>query len=88
MTNNEDFIANLRAGANSGVQVNLSTQGIKDTEFIIADKKINKAFNDLAKPLFEKRKANSLMMKELTKTRDALLPKLMSGAVRVNGFEK
>ena len=88
LTNNEDFIANLRAGANSGVQVNLSTQGIKDTEFIIADKKINKAFNDLAKPLFEKRKANSLMMKELTKTRDALLPKLMSGAVRVNGFKK
>nr|WP_321227737.1 restriction endonuclease subunit S [uncultured Psychroserpens sp.] len=87
LTNNEDFIANLRAGANSGVQVNLSTQGIKDTAFIIADEKINKSFDDLVKPLFNKRKANSLMIKELTKTRDSLLPRLMRGEIRVNGFK-
>lgn len=87
LTNNNDFIANIRAGANSGVQVNLSTQGIKDTELIIADKETNKLFNDIAKPLFEKRKANSLMMNELKKTRDTLLPKLMSGQLRVKNVE-
>ena len=43
LTNNEDFIAGIRASANSSVQVNLSTQGIKETEFIIADKETNKA---------------------------------------------
>ena len=88
LTNNDDFIARIRAGANSGVQVNLSTQGIKETEFIIADKETNKAFNNVVMPLFEKRKANSQMIKELKKTRDTLLPKLMSGQVRVNNIKQ
>jgi type I restriction enzyme, S subunit len=88
LTNNEDFIAGIRAAANSGVQVNLSTQGIKETEFILADKETNKAFNEIVMPLFEKRKANTLMIKELTKTRDTLLPKLMSGKLRVNEFKE
>ena len=88
LTNNDDFIASIRAGANSGVQVNLSTQGIKETEFIIADRETNKAFNNLVIPLFEKRKANSLMIKELTKTKETLLPKLMSGQVRVNNIKQ
>ena len=88
LTNNDDFIAGIRAGANSGVQVNLSTQGIKETEFIIADKETNKAFNNVVMPLFEKRKANSQMIKELKKTRDTLLPKLMSGQVRVNNLKQ
>jgi type I restriction enzyme, S subunit len=88
LTNNDDFIAGIRAGANSGVQVNLSTQGIKETEFIIADKETNKAFNNVVMPLFEKRKANSQMIKELKKTRDTLLPKLMSGQVRVNNIKQ
>ena len=88
LTNNDDFIAGIRAGANSGVQVNLSTQGIKETEFIIADKETNKAFNNVVMPLFEKRKANSQMIKKLKKTRDTLLPKLMSGQVRVNNLNE
>ena len=88
LTNNDDFIAGIRARANSGVQVNLSTQGIKETEFIIADKETNKAFNNVVMPLFEKRKANYQMIKELTKTRDTLLPKLMSGQVRVNNIKQ
>jgi type I restriction enzyme S subunit len=88
LTNNEDFIANLRAGANSGVQVNLSTQGIKDTEFIIADKKTNKSFDDLVTPFFEKRRNNSIEIKTLKQTRDTLLPMLMSGTLRVNDFKK
>jgi len=88
LTNNDDFIAGIRAAANSGVQVNLSTQGIKETEFIIADKETNKAFNNVVMPLFEKRKANSQMIKELKKTRDTLLPKLMSGQVRVNNIKQ
>lgn len=88
LTNNDDFIAAIRAGANSGVQVNLSTQGIKETEFVIADKETNKTFNNVVMPLFEKRKANSQMIRKLKKTRDTLLPKLMSGQVRVNNIKQ
>ena len=88
LTNNDDFIANIRAGANSGVQVNLSTQGIKNTEFIIADKETNMSFNRVVMPLFKKIKVNTEQIKSLNKTRDTLLPKLMSGQVRVKNSAK
>ncbi len=84
LTNDKHFIANLRGRANSGVQVNLSTQAIKESLFNIPDKETNKEFNDLVKPLFEKRKHNYIAIQSLKKTRDTLLPKLMSGKIRVN----
>ena len=84
LTNNKDFIANLRGRANSGVQVNLSTQAIKESLFNIPDKETNNRFNNLVKPLFEKRKHNEIQIQTLTQTRDTLLPKLMSGQLRVN----
>ena len=34
-------------------------------------------------PIFEKMKVNHFQIKTLTQTRDTLLPKLMSGEVRV-----
>jgi type I restriction enzyme, S subunit len=40
-------------------------------------------FNERVKPLFEKIKANQSQIRTLTTLRDTLLPKLMSGAVRV-----
>ena len=86
LTNNEDFIANLRGRANSGVQVNLSTQAIKESEFIIADIDTYKNFDLLVKPFFEKIKINTEQIETLTKTRNTLLPKLMSGAIRVNNI--
>ena len=87
LTNDKHFIANLRGRANSGVQVNLSTQAIKESLFNIPDKETNKKFDDLVKPLFEKRKHNYIAIQSLKKTRDTLLPKLMSGQLRVNEFK-
>ncbi|RSK40411.1 restriction endonuclease subunit S [Mangrovimonas spongiae] len=87
LTNDKHFIANLRGRANSGVQVNLSTQAIKESLFKIPDKETNKKFDDLVKPLFEKRKHNYIAIQSLKKTRDTLLPKLMSGQIRVNEFK-
>lgn len=87
LTNDKHFIANLRGRANSGVQVNLSTKAIKESLFNIPDKETNKKFDDLVKPLFEKRKHNYIAIQSLKKTRDTLLPKLMSGKLRVNEFK-
>ncbi len=81
LTNNKDFISNLRGRANSGVQINLSTGVIKSSEVIIADKDFNKNFNEKVKPLFEKIKNNSEQIQTLSKTRDILLPRLMKGEV-------
>ena len=83
LTNSINFIADLRNRANSGVQINLSTNEIKNSRVIIPDKRINKLFDDLTKPMFEKIMNNTFQVKALTKTRDTLLPKLMSGQMRV-----
>ncbi|MEE9408004.1 MAG: restriction endonuclease subunit S [Polaribacter sp.] len=87
LTNDKHFIANLRGRANSGVQVNLSTQSIKESQFIIPNKETNIKFDAIAKPLFEKRKHNYIEIKTLKNTRDTLLPKLMSGSLRVKMSE-
>jgi type I restriction enzyme S subunit len=86
LTNDSDFIADLRGRSNSGVQVNLSTQAIKESELIIPDKATNLKFDLLAKPLLEKIKRNTEQIQTLTQTRDALLPKLMGGEIRVYEF--
>jgi len=46
-------------------------------------RKIRISFNDKVQPLFEKIKTNSYQIRTLEKLRDTLLPKLMSGEVRV-----
>ena len=83
LTNEANFISDLRGRSNSGVQVNLSTDAIKQSEIVIADEKTNLNFNNLVLPLFEKIKTNTEQIKSLSKTRDELLPRLMSGEVRV-----
>lgn len=83
LTNSRFFIENLRGRANSGVQVNLSTNEIKASKVVIAPKEVNQKFNDIVLPMFYKIfdiiKENQL----LTATRDSILPKLMSGEIRV-----
>ena len=41
-------------------------------------------FDDLVAPVYDKIEFNYSQIQSLTKTRDTLLPKLMSGQVRVN----
>lgn len=83
LTNSKVFISEIRSRANSGVQVNLSTNGIKETETIIATKEVNKAFNAISNRLFEKVLTNQQEIQTLTQLRNTLLPKLMSGELRV-----
>jgi type I restriction enzyme S subunit len=51
---------------------------------IIPDKKVVQKFDTIAKPLDDKIFANSIQIRTLSRLRDALLPKIMSGEVRVN----
>lgn len=86
LTNEANFISDLRGRSNSGVQVNLSTDAIKQSDIIIADEETNLDFNNVVLPLFEKIKTNTEQIQTLAKTRDELLPRLMSGEVRVNEY--
>lgn len=87
LTNSHGFISDLRNRANSGVQINLSTSEIKNTKIIIPDKETNKLFNLLTLPIFEKMKNIYFQIQTLEETRDSLLPKLMSGKTRIQGFK-
>jgi type I restriction enzyme, S subunit len=84
LTNSKEFIEDLRSRANSGVQVNLSTNEIKESKIIIPETEINRKFNDIVKPMFEKIFEATKENEKLVAIRDTLLPKLMSGEINVN----
>jgi type I restriction enzyme S subunit len=81
--NNKEFIATLQSKANSGVQVNLSTEAIKDCDIIIPPMEFQKEKGTAITELYLKKENNDNQIQTLTKLRDTLLPKLMSGEVRV-----
>ncbi len=83
LTNNHDFLMDLRSRANSGVQVNLSSTAIKESEVNIAPKEVYKQFNNIVLPLFENILANQQENQKLAIIRDTLLPKLMNGEIEV-----
>ena len=83
LTNSNPFLNEIRSRANSGVQVNLSTNGIKETETIFPDIETNKKFQSVVKELFEKMFANQFEQQLLIEFRDTLIPKLMSGELNI-----
>ncbi len=78
-----DDIKELQSQANSGVQVNLTTQSIKDSEFLIPPIEKQKEVLHMFEEIFCKLDANTKQIQTLEKLRDTLLPKLISGDVRV-----
>ena len=83
LTNSNKFIEDLRSRANSGVQVNLSTNEIKVSKVLLPSKAINVAFDNCVKSFFESIFYNIKENQELTNLRDTLLPKLISGELEV-----
>lgn len=87
LTNSTDFLMDLRKRANSGVQVNLSSAEIKNSDVVIATKDINSKFDNIVKPFFEQIFNNNLENSRLIQLRDTLLPKLMSGEIDVSNVD-
>lgn len=81
--NNKEFIAELQTKANSGVQVNLSTGAIKESEILIPPISLQKEFGQKIIDFYSKIENNREQIQTLTKLRNTLLPKLMSGEVKV-----
>ena len=88
LTNSDRFLFDIRKNANSGVQVNLSTSGIKNTKTISPSREIMKEFDTLATPIFERIFCFQRESKVLSELRDTLLPKLISGELRIPDAEK
>jgi len=68
---------------NGSIFTNLKTDILKEYELPIPDSKSLMEFDNLIKPTFNKLYSNTVQIRTLTAIRDTLLPKLMSGEVRV-----
>lgn len=72
--------------ASGSAQQNLNVRIMKEYEILIPSKEIHEKFRDQVRPMFNKIKSNTQQIRTLTQLRDTLLPKLMSGEVRVGAI--
>ncbi len=70
-------------GSTSSIVESINSQMIKEMEITIPDEKKLNDFEDLIQSYFKKIKSNQIQIRTLTKLRDTLLPKLMSGEIIV-----
>ncbi|OIN84550.1 restriction endonuclease subunit S [Francisella sp. TX07-6608] len=70
-------------GSTSSIVTSINSAMIKNILIILPDFKVKKSFKEVISPMFEKIQNNQKQIKTLEQTRDTLLPKLMSGQVRV-----
>src|SRR5690554_5288372 len=70
-------------GSTSSIVTSINSAMIKDMEITIPDESTMLNFNESAYKYFNKIKENLYQIQTLTQLRDTLLPKLMSGDVRV-----
>lgn len=76
----QEHIMNTCSGS---AQENISSSGIENMDFVPYSENIVNQFGDEGKTLFENIIFNMEQIRTLTQLRDTLLPKLMSGEVRV-----
>src|SRR5690554_361716 len=75
-------------GSTSSIVTSINSGMIKDMEVIIPDDETLNKFENQVIDYFDKIKSNQTQIRTLTALRDTLLPKLMSGEVRVTNVEK
>lgn len=63
-------------------------QSVLDIETVRAPRHVEHEFASLVGPLFDLQLANRSAMRTLAATRDLLLPKLMSGELRIRDAER
>lgn len=66
-----------------GAQPHINKNDINDTDIVIPDSYYLNKMKEQIEPLFDKITQNSFQIKTLEKLRDSLLPKLMSGEIKV-----
>jgi restriction endonuclease S subunit len=74
-------------GASNGTTVlHLSKSALPKYEFKLPPQQLVNNFTDIAEPLLTKLNTNQAQVLKLETLRDTLLPKLMSGTVKVNNL--
>ncbi|MDK8187907.1 MULTISPECIES: restriction endonuclease subunit S [Sphingomonas] len=75
------------SNANGSTFQEISKKNFRPLSILVADDATRSAFDRLVGPMFESITANVIESRTLAATRDALLPKLMSGEIRVRDAE-
>ena len=70
------------------VQLKINQGNLLSKEIVIPNDFILEKADKTIQPLFNKLRINSSQIQSLTKTKDTLLPKLMSGQIRVNNIKQ
>jgi len=78
----------VESAANGSTFLEISKSSFRNIECVIPETSVLQRFEELVNSIFGKTLSNLLQIQTLTKTRDTLLPKLMSGEIRVNEFRK
>ena len=83
-----DFQSHIYGHTSGTTVLHLSKEGLPNYEFGMPTEELLDAFTNLAKPIFSKIELNEANSKILAELRDTLLPKLMSGEIRVADAER
>lgn len=87
LTRNPDFKAEVEAKAHGTAQANVSSDSILSIKTVLPDTSLGVVFSNKYLPMLEKILSNVAEAETLAALRDALLPKLLSGEVRVRQAE-
>ena len=80
LTMKDDLLAMASGGTATD---NLNTGNFSNIDIQIPEEKLIVDFHKIIEPMFNKNFQNEIQIRTLTQLRDTLLPKLMSGEVRV-----
>ena len=78
MNYNFDFL-----GSTSSIATAINSQSVKEIEIAVPDRTTSQDCDRLIAPVFRKIRSNFYQIQTLSRLRDALLPKLMKGEIRV-----
>lgn len=77
------YMSVVTNAANGSTFLEISKKAFKEIEAIIPSEEVLRGFQNIALPHFDKIRNNLIQIETLTQLRDALLPKLMKGEIRV-----
>ena len=78
------FQSHIYGYADGTTVLHLSKDGVPSYQFALPPEEIRSLFDSIAEPIFAKIESNENESRTLAQTRDTLLPKLLSGEIRVD----
>jgi len=79
----DEYQSLLFSSASGSAQPNISASQIEDIEITVPNKELIEEFGIMVNPFFEKILENQYQIRTLTQLRDTLLPRLMSGQIKI-----